>query len=54
MARRRCKARPLGEGLQERSFGIAGESPAEFAAIVKRELMCRGRIVLASGVALDA
>lgn len=47
------KARPLVEGLQKLSFEIAGESPAEFAAIVKSELERWGPIVKASGFSLD-
>lgn len=47
------KAKPLVEGLQKLSFEIAGESPAEFAAIVKSELERWGPIVKASGFSLD-
>jgi len=41
------------KGLQKLSFAIAGESPAEFAAIVKSELERWGPVVKASGFSLD-
>lgn len=49
---RRVFDRPA-EGLRKLSFEIAGESPAECAAIVKSELERWGSIVKVSGFSLD-
>jgi len=43
------QAKPVVAGLEKMSFDVEGESPAEFAAIVKKELERWGPIVKASG-----
>jgi tripartite-type tricarboxylate transporter receptor subunit TctC len=47
--RKAALAKPVIEGLEKLSFDMAGESPAEFAAFVKKELERWGPIVKASG-----